>query len=148
MAHYPRRGCVHSFRVGGANTQSIRKDLIITSKRWKLPKLRPADFFNKLQFHQIQGINNMWFCGTDTSLTGHEGAIVSGLVLAEYFGARYPFHQDDFAKMQFNIVKDVMGIRHWQERLSSKASDFVFNLLKKFNLHKTQSHKFIRDMLM
>jgi hypothetical protein len=52
----------------------------------------------------------MWFCGTDTSITGHEGAMVSAFILAEKLGVPYIFKDNKMAQQQFNVVKFVMGI--------------------------------------
>jgi predicted NAD/FAD-binding protein len=88
---------------------SIESTLIKKQKKWKLGKLRPKDFKRRQRIRNVQGINNIWFCGTDTSLTGHEGAVVSGLVLAEQFGIEYPFPDNKLALNQFNIIKSFMG---------------------------------------
>ena len=65
---------------------------------------------NKEKIKKIQGINRTWFCGTDTSFTGHEGAIVSGLVIADALGADYPFIENNWAKTQYDMVKSIMGV--------------------------------------
>lgn len=126
---------------------AIADDLVLERKRWKLPKLRPADFFRKTQMRTIQGQDNIWFCGTDTSLTGHEGALTSGLVIASRLGAPYPFQRNMLSKIQFNVVKDIMGVRKPNEIASSLLSEAIFKIGKAFSLHKEQSHKFIRDLM-
>lgn len=126
----------------------VNKEAVRVEKHWKLPKLRPQDFFQKTQIYHIQGIDNMWFCGTDTSLTGHEGAIVSGLVIADRLGAKYPFENNNLAKIQFNVIKEIMGVKTLREKAMSLLTDALFQFAKRFSLHKEQSHKFIKDLLL
>ncbi len=120
---------------------------ILHEKHWKLPKLRPIDFARKMQLRKIQGRNNLWFCGTDTSLTGHEGALVSAMVIADRLGAPYPFKKNTLASIQFKVIKDIMGVRHGREHISSWIGDSLFSLGKSLSLHKEQSHKFIKDLI-
>lgn len=126
--------------------QEISGDRIAVEKRWKLPKLRPGDFYQKTRYRTIQGEGNLWYCGTDTSLTGHEGATVSGMVVAERLGATYPFAGNTLATIQFNVIKDLMGVRRPSERFRNAIGDFVFSAAKRMSMHKTQSHKFIKDI--
>ncbi|CAG5120407.1 unnamed protein product [Candidula unifasciata] len=49
----------------------------------------------------IQGTKHTWYCGTYTLIGTHEVAVISGLTAAYRLGAKYPFPQDDLAKMQF-----------------------------------------------
>ena len=103
----------------------IDQEKIKAERHWKLPKLRPVDFKRRQQIQQIQGLNNCWFCGTDTSLTGHEGAIVSALVIAEKLGVEYIFANDQVAVNQYNIIKDFMGFKTPdQVNGSEKANSF------------------------
>jgi hypothetical protein len=89
----------------------------------------------------------MWFCGQDTSLTGHEGALVSGLVIADRLGAPYPFAANPVARIQFRIVKEIMGVRANKEKLSHQISATAFRLAKEMGLHKNLSHRFIKDII-
>lgn len=127
--------------------QKIAADTILTEKRWKLPMLRPTDFYQKTNFHTVQGQGNMWFCGEDTSLTGHEGAVVSGMVIAERLGAKYPFAANNFANVQFNVIKDLMGVRRGRERLESIIGDMVLNFGKHSSLQRSLTHKVIKDII-
>jgi predicted NAD/FAD-binding protein len=87
----------------------IAEGAVLAEKRWRLPKLRPTDFCNKKKFHTIQGLWDLWYCGLDTSLTGHEGAIVSGMVIAEQLGGRYPFPEGSAAHSHFLAIRKLMG---------------------------------------
>ena len=90
--------------------KEIDKNKIFHEKKWKLQTLRPTDGASRARIREIQGVDNMWFCGTDTSITGHEGAMVSAFVLAEKLGVPYIFKDNKMAQQQFNVVKFVMGI--------------------------------------
>lgn len=88
----------------------ISKDHILCTKKWHLQTLRPIDGLYRSKIRSIQGIDGIWFCGTDTSVTGHEGAVVSAFVLAEKLGVPYKFVENKTALAQFNTVKFIMGI--------------------------------------
>lgn len=90
--------------------EEIDPDRVIVRRKWKLPQLRPVDVRRKKRLRELQGRNNLWFCGTDTSITGHEGAIVSGLVIADRLGVPHPFPDDAPALGQFRGVKEFMGV--------------------------------------
>ena len=128
-------------------TEQLARDKIIATKNWRLPKLRPKDLWNKMQVRTIQGQNNLWYCGTDYSLTGHEGAMVSGLVIAHRLGAEYPFEDNWLAKSQFNTIKQFMGIYSTKERLKTTINQKTFSLVKKLKLHQKFAHHFIGELL-
>ncbi len=88
----------------------IEQDRVLRRRTWKLPQLRPADVRRKRRLADIQGRHGIWFCGTDTSVTGHEGAIVSGMVIADRLGVPHPYPDDPGAVAQFRIVKEFMGV--------------------------------------
>lgn len=142
----PYAGIARPLLVTFDPKHDIAPEKIDIEKRWKLPKLRPGDFYQKTRYRTIQGVDNMWFCGTDTSLTGHEGATVSGMVVAERLGATYPFATNTLASIQFNVIKDLMGVRRPSERLFNATGDLVYSITKRLSLHKNQSHKFIKDI--
>jgi len=114
---------------------------------WKLPKLRPIDFHRKTKIRDIQGKNNLWFCGMDTSLTGHEGAVVSAMVIADRLGAAYRYQDITLAYVQFKVIKDIMGVYHPREKLAASLNEGIFRVAKSLSLHKAQSHKFIKDFM-
>ena len=89
---------------------SIATDSVYTKKYFKIPKLRPQDMRNKKRICKLQGVKGTWFCGTDTSFTGQEGAVVSALVIANALGAQYPFTDISWAKAQYDMVKNMMGV--------------------------------------
>ncbi|MFI1358018.1 FAD-dependent oxidoreductase [Streptomyces sp. NPDC020898] len=90
--------------------ENVDSKSVIVRRTWKLPQLRPADVRRKKRLKEIQGLHNLWFCGTDTSITGHEGAIVSGMVIADRLGVAHPFPDDAPALGQFRGVKEFMGV--------------------------------------
>jgi predicted NAD/FAD-binding protein len=90
--------------------EDVDPEQVIVRRKWKLPQLRPADVRHKRRLSEIQGLNNLWFCGTDTSVTGHEGAIVSGMVVADRLGVPHPFPDDAPALAQFRGIKEFMGV--------------------------------------
>lgn len=126
---------------------ALNADKVIATKHWRLPKLRPRDLWNKMQARTIQGQNNLWFCGTDFSLTGHEGAMVSGLVIAQRLGADYPFEDNWLAKAQFNTIKQFMGVYSTSEKLKNKFSQHTFAFAKKLNIHKKYAHHIMSELL-
>ena len=125
-----------------------RAATILAEKCWKLPKLRPADLFRKTQLRRIQGVGNCWYCGTDTSFTGHEGALVSGLVIANRLGAPYPFPDNTLAKVQFNLVRSLMGVTAWTDQVPSMLGDAAFSLLRRTRLYQAGMHRVIGEILM
>ncbi|WP_289996639.1 FAD-dependent oxidoreductase [Photorhabdus laumondii] len=125
----------------------IPPELVSCIREWKLPKLRTIDFYRKTRIRDIQGKNNLWFCGTDTSLTGHEGAIVSAMVIADRLGESYMYRDNILAYVQFKVIKDIMGVNRPDEKLASWIGDVLFRLAKSLSLHKEQSHKFIKDLM-
>lgn len=123
----------------------IEDKYVYRRKYWKIPKLRPSDMVNKLEFRKLQDKNNTWFCGTDTSFTGHEGAIVSGLVIADKLGAKYPFENNSWAKVQFDIVKSIMGIYSFSESLGNNFNNTIHWIAKNFGLQRSQISKTFLD---
>jgi predicted NAD/FAD-binding protein len=125
---------------------TIKEEAVLCRQTWKLPKLRPVDMLVKTQLKSIQGRRGIYFCGTDTSFTGHEGAIVSGLVAACHLGAEYPFPEDLPAQVQFNLIKQIMGLMSRKEMLVGWLGTKLFSMVKAMNLHKKHSHLLIKDL--
>lgn len=115
-------------------------------KSWKIPKLRPSDMKNKRNISKIQGKNRTWFCGTDTSFTGHEGAILSGLVVAEMQGASYPFKDNNWAKVHFDIAKGLMGLYTPMEKTNQLVANKIYTVSKWLGLHKSQISRALLDL--
>jgi uncharacterized protein len=84
---------------------------IVAEARWKHAKLRPPDMSTKRRLRHIQGARRTWYCGMDTTLTGHESAVCSGLLVAEALGAGYPFGHVPGAARQMAVIDEVMGLR-------------------------------------
>ncbi|MFJ5429144.1 FAD-dependent oxidoreductase [Pectobacterium actinidiae] len=129
-------------------THPIRAEKIVKTCHWRAAKQRPADFMHKMRLRELQGKDNLWFCGVDTSLAGHEGAVVSGMVIADRLGAPYPYKDDTLAFIQFRITKDIMGVKTRHEAFSDALSGLMFVFAKKLALHKTLSYKFVKDFIM
>jgi predicted NAD/FAD-binding protein len=109
-ALYPYRDLKQPLLVTFDPQEPIDPDKVIARRAWKLPQLRPVDIRRKRRLKEIQGCNNIWFCGTDTSTTGHEGAIVSAMVIADKLGVPHPFPDDALASGQFGAIKEFMGV--------------------------------------
>lgn len=122
-------------------------DSDIASRRWRVSKNKPCDFNFKTQLAEVQGSSNIWFCGVDTSLGGHEGAVVSGMVIAERLGAKYPYKNDMPAYIQFKVTKDIMGVKTCFETVVDTMVNLLFVFAKKCSLHKSLSYKFIKDII-
>lgn len=90
--------------------KTIQQKHILATRYFKLPKLRPSDLEIKKNLGSIQGNNNTWFCGLDSSTTGHESSFVSGLVISEALGCEYPYSEFLSAKTCFENNKKVMGM--------------------------------------
>ncbi|MFD9737603.1 FAD-dependent oxidoreductase [Umezawaea sp. NPDC059074] len=106
----PYRGVAEPVLITFDPQEPIAESAVITRKRWKLPQLRPADIRHKRRLAQLQGRHGIWFCGTDTTVTGHEGAVVSAMVVASRLGVPHPFADDPTAAAQFRVVEDFMGV--------------------------------------
>ena len=126
--------------------QEIAPEQILTRKNWKIPLLRPQDMLTKKRMGKLQGHAGLWFCGTDTSFTGHEGAVVSGLVVAERLGAPYPFPSNPWAKIQLDLAKGLMGLYPPSAILSRLGGDFIFKLSKILGLQASQIPRVLLEL--
>ena len=124
----------------------IAPDTIISQKKWKIPLLRPQDMVTKKRMKKLQGQGNLWFCGTDTSFTGHEGAVISGLVMAERLGAPYPFASNPWAKIQLDLAKGLMGVYRPSEVIGRWGSDLIFQISQILGLQKSQIPRVLLDL--
>jgi predicted NAD/FAD-binding protein len=107
---YPYRKIFQPLSVTFDPIEEISNNDILCKKKWELQMLRPMDGLLRSKIRNFQGKNNIWFCGTDTSVTGHEGAVVSAFVLADKLGVPYEFKENKMTLAQFNTVKFIMGI--------------------------------------
>ena len=62
------------------------------------------------EFYNIQGQRRIWFCGEHTApFLGHEGSLVTGLVIGKRLGGMYPFEAFDAAsKIFYHVATDHM----------------------------------------
>jgi len=120
---------------------------IVKTRHWRAAKQQPGDFLHKTRLGKLQGKNNIWFCGVDTTLGGHEGAVASGMVIADRLGATYPYKKDMLAYIQFRLTKDIMGVKTFSENIKNVISNILFLVAKKSALHKSLSYKFIKDFI-
>lgn len=88
----------------------ISSQKVIAERSWRLPKLRPQDMLVKNEMGKIQGVDRIWFCGLDSSTTGHESSFVSGLVISEAMGCKYPFEESPQAKSFYLNLQKIMGM--------------------------------------
>ena len=144
---YPYQSLSTPLYVSFDHLEEINPAEILSIKNWKLPKLRPEDLTRKSKIRNIQGQDNYWFCGTDYSLTGHEGALVSGLVIAHRLGADYRFEDNWLAKAQFDTIKNFMGVYSRQDKWLEKLDTLLFTLAKRFNLHQRLANRYIQELL-
>jgi predicted NAD/FAD-binding protein len=75
--------------------------------------------------HKAQGVNGVWYAGAEIlSINLHESAVLSGLVIANALGARFPFESNAPARMRFLAAKNWMmyGINPYVPPLTTKAS--------------------------
>lgn len=83
---------------------------VIARLDYKHATLRPADMAGRRKLAALQGRRGTWYCGMDTTITGHEGAVASALAVADAMGAPYPFRHRPWSLRQFQIVQGVMGL--------------------------------------
>ena len=55
-----------------------------------------------------QGESHVWLAGHSVATPGnwHEGAFVSGLVVAQALGGEYPFRKGSWAENLFNVIRN------------------------------------------
>lgn len=119
---------------------------IIKEKTWKIPQIKPQDLLRRRSFREIQGRGHVWYCGTDTTLSGHESVITSGLVIADFLGAPYPFAHHTWAKIQYDTVKDLMGLYHTSEKIGRVLTEAAYRVAKKLGMHSSQAARVILDL--
>lgn len=71
-----------------------------------------ASFFDqaKRELHRIQGLGNIWFAGNNTTIDSEEGALISGMVIANKIDERfvYPFDVTSQAFLFFEYFQNTM----------------------------------------
>lgn len=120
---------------------------VILRKQWKLPKLRPLDLHRRSLIREIQGRDRIWYCGTDFSYGGHEGALTSGLVLAQRFGASVDQGTNTSARIQFELVKDLMGVESPSARLIRHLDQRLLRIAEKLGAVERLAPRVMRHYL-
>lgn|GEM_PF-4680217 len=120
---------------------------VILRKQWKLPKLRPLDLHRRSLIRAIQGRERIWYCGTDFSYGGHEGALTSGLVLAQRFGASVDQGGNASARIQFELVKDLMGVESASGKLIRQLDQRLLRIAEKMGAVERLAPRVMRHYL-
>ncbi|MGO4321103.1 FAD-dependent oxidoreductase [Pseudomonas sp. KB_12] len=120
---------------------------VILRKQWKLPKLRPLDLHRRSLIRAIQGRERIWYCGTDFSYGGHEGALTSGLVLAQRFGASVDQGSNASARIQFELVKDLMGVESASGKLIRQLDQRLLRIAEKLGAVERLAPRVMRHYL-
>jgi predicted NAD/FAD-binding protein len=68
-----------------------RDELTIAAFEYQHPAFDAATLAAQAELASIQGVNNIWFCGSWCGYGFHEDALASGLACAEALGARRPW---------------------------------------------------------
>jgi predicted NAD/FAD-binding protein len=111
----------HTYRVrpdlgddGPLVTYFLSKDtppphgVVAAREQWRHLVTTPRSVQARDELHSIQGVNRTWFSGGYTTLDYHEGALVSGMVVAEALGAEYPFAMLPRAVQSFERLRAIM----------------------------------------
>lgn len=91
-----------------AETEKINPAAIIHRFMFRQDKGSSYSFEVKRNLHCIQGKNRIWFSGEGTSFASFETAMISGFVIAEQLGAKYPFESVPRANQLFRLIKNLM----------------------------------------
>jgi hypothetical protein len=101
-------------------------DKTIFTKTWRHGRW-VASFFDsaKKELHEIQGMGNVWFAGNNTTVDSEEGALLSGMIIAEKLSSyQYPFSILSEAFVLYKYFKSTMFprytlARHYGRKLAS-----------------------------
>ncbi|MGE0786621.1 MAG: NAD(P)-binding protein [Sandaracinaceae bacterium] len=84
---------------------------VIYKKEWRHGRW-VASFFDqaKRELHRIQGVGHIWFAGNNTTIDSEEGALISGMVIANKIDRRfvYPFDLTSEAFFFFEYFQNTM----------------------------------------
>lgn len=82
--------------------------VIVMEDEWMhaLPTVKAIAARGRL--HDIQGVRRTWFCGGYALFYTHEGALVSGMAVAERLGASYPFAGEAAAARSYRELREMM----------------------------------------
>jgi predicted NAD/FAD-binding protein len=81
---------------------------ILATRHWAHHIVTTRSTAARARLGEIQGKDRTWFAGGYTIYTSHDGAFVSGLVIAEALGARYPFEDRLLARKRYAELRTVM----------------------------------------
>jgi predicted NAD/FAD-binding protein len=122
--------CYVSMYAEHSASKTPAADKTIHVKTWRHGRW-VASFFGsaKKELHEIQGLGHVWFAGNNTTVDSEEGALVSGMVMAEKLSSfQYPFSVLSEAFVLYKYFKDTMFprytlARHYGRKLATVASE-------------------------
>lgn len=91
-----------------ADSDRIDESRILHRESFRQDKGSSFSFEVKKNIHRIQGVNRTWFAGEGTTFASFETAMLSGFVIAEKLGAKYPFQATPRANQLFDLMKHLM----------------------------------------
>ncbi|KPW91452.1 Amine oxidase [Pseudomonas savastanoi] len=106
-----------------------------------------VDHYNLHRRSLIRAIQGIWYCGTDFSYGGHEGALTSGLVLAQRFGASVDQGSNASARIQFELVKDLMGVESASGKLIRQLDQRLLRIAEKMGAVERLAPRVMRHYL-
>ena len=85
-------------------------DKTIFRRTWRHGRWVASFFRNaKRELHRVQGLGDLWFAGNNTTIDSEEGALLSGMIIAEHAaGYRYPFPRGSFAWVMHGYFHEQM----------------------------------------
>lgn len=84
------------------------RDQRVISNRQAHPDMSTGNLLRALLYRFLQGRDSLYYCGSyATPGNGHDLSLLSGLVVAEQLGARYPF-DDPEAAADFRLLRRMM----------------------------------------
>jgi len=111
---YAEEDAAHAF-IPAANRLATRV--------YRMPPHTPNYMRVGRNLHKVQGRDRIWYAGADAvSLNFHEGALISGLVIARELGATYPWPDYPHASARFLALQQWMmwGNNYFVSPLSKK----------------------------
>lgn len=105
-AHYDAPGLFATLSWEGTEAPLPRG--ILASQTWAHLIVTPHVVRARARLHEIQGVRRTWYCGEYTTVVSHEGALVSGMAVAEAIGAKYPLAGLPLAARGFAALRGMM----------------------------------------
>jgi predicted NAD/FAD-binding protein len=81
---------------------------ILNRVEYRQTKDNTYSFVVKRNIHRIQGKRRTWYAGAWTTMSTLEHSVVSGLVIAEKLGARYPFADNPHTAEIYQVYRRMM----------------------------------------